>query len=151
MYAGLWDAWPSAERAEYALSLGPDMYVAQAETGQAQIAMQAIGRAFDLGCRQLAIVTNLEPSRSVTGFDDYMIERGVCIHAECYASDNTDWQHDPAGYADAIYEECVWRGYESAFVVPSVYYGKTVADYRFEDDEAYAPYLAEDMTAAELS
>ncbi|HKE76633.1 MAG TPA: hypothetical protein VKB57_23650 [Acidimicrobiales bacterium] len=151
---GLWDAWPSAERAQLALSFGPDMVCFQAETGQGQACMDAVGAAYQANpAMPLAIVTNLEPSRSDSpaGFDVYMQERNVCVQPEAYASENPDWQDDPPGFANSLWSECVRRGYQSIVIVPSVYWGRCVADYKFTPQACFAPYLAEDMTAAELA
>jgi hypothetical protein len=151
MKVGLWDAWPSRERAELACSFLPDMYVAQAETGQGQQAMDAIGRAaeFDL---PLGIVTNLEPSRTSTdgSFDRFMVERGVVCMVEAYANENQDWSHDPRGMVDALVSEARDRGYTSVIPVLGTYWGWEVAQYGMADDEAFYPYLAETMTHGDL-
>ena len=151
MKVGLWDAWPSASRAELALSFGPDMYVAQAETNQGQAAMDAIGRAYELRPDlPLGIVTNLEPSRTMGAtFDVYMQERGVVCMVEAYANENTDWSHDPRGMVDALMSEAYQRGYQTVIPVIGVYWGWTVQQYDMGDD-AYYPYLAEAMSHAEL-
>jgi hypothetical protein len=150
---GLWDAWPSAARAELALSYGPDMYVAQAETGQGQAAMDAIGRAYEINpVLPLGIVTNLQPSRDnqPPGFDIYMQERDVIAMPEVYANENPDWNQDPVGFKDALVGECLDRGYGSVIPVFGVYWGWTVSQYQPAGDEAFYPYLAEDMSHAEL-
>jgi hypothetical protein len=152
MKVGLWDAWPSASRAELALSFAPDMYCAQAETGQGQAAMDAIGRAYQLRPDlPLAIVTNLEPSRTMGAtFDVYMEERGVICMVEAYANENTAWSDNPRGFVDTLVSEAHGRGYQTVVPVIGVYWGWTVAQYDMGDDPYY-PYLAEAMSHAELS
>jgi hypothetical protein len=151
MRVGLWDAWPSAARAELALSFGPDMYCAQAETGQGQAAMDAIGRAYEINpSLPLAIVTNLEPSRTMDGFDIYMQERDVICMPEVYANENPDWNQNPIGFKEALVGECLSRGYLGVIPVFGVYWGWSVSQYQ-PGDEPYYPYLAEDMSHAELA
>jgi len=151
MKVGLWDAWPSASRAELALSFHPDMYVAQAETGQGQAAIDAIEAAFNLRPDlPLGIVTNLEPSRTMAGFDEFMTMRGVIAMPECYANENPDWNADPRGFVDALTNECMSRGYKTVIPVLGVYWGWTVEQYEMEPEEIFYPYLAEDMNHAEL-
>jgi hypothetical protein len=148
---GLWDAWPSAERAELALSFDPDCYVAQAETGQGQAAMDAIGRAYEINpVLPLGIVTNMEPSRTVEGFDIFMQERDVICMPEVYANENPEWNQNPVGFKDALVGECLERGYLGVIPVFGVYWGWTVSQYE-PGDEPFYPYLAEDMSHAELA
>ncbi|HSV08550.1 MAG TPA: hypothetical protein VLI07_18685 [Candidatus Binatus sp.] len=147
---GLWDAWPSADRARLALSFNPDFYCAQAETGQGQAAMDAIGAAYEVNPHlPLAIVTNLEPSRTMAGFDLYCQERGVVCMVEAYANDNSDWMHDPNGFVDALVSEAQARGYLSVIPVLGLYYGWSISQYAMGDDPFHA-YLAETMTHGDL-
>jgi hypothetical protein len=150
---GLWDAWPSADRARLALSFGPDAYCAQAETGQGQAAKDAIGAAYDMNPNlPLAIVTNLEPSRSGNppDFDQFCIDRNVICMVEAYSNDNVDWQHDPHGLVDALMSEAYNRGYVNVIPVLGLYYGWTVSQYQMGGDP-YHSYLAETMTHGDLA
>lgn len=158
MKVGLWDAWPSRARAELALSFSPDMYCAQAETGQGQAAMDAIGRAYEINpALSLAIVTNLEPSRTMSGFDTFMIERGVVLMPEAYSCENTAWQgapgsgNSPRDFVDSLVSEGHNRGYTNVVPVLGCYWGWSVGQYQMKPGEIYWPYLAETMVHSDLA
>jgi hypothetical protein len=153
MKVGLWDAWPSAERAELALSFGPDMYCAQAETGQGQACMEAISKANEISTVPLFIVTNMEPSRTIgEEFDNLMQDCQVCVQPEVYSCENQEWASNPRGFWDAMVNECLTRGYAREMIVPclGVYWGWTVAQYQVQPGEVYYGYLAETMQHEEL-
>jgi len=152
MRVGLWDAWPSADRARLALSFGPDAYCPQAETAQGADCIAAIEAAYAADPKlPLAIVTNMQPSRTLADFDERMHACNVTAMPEAYANENAEWSSDPRGFVDALVDECYSRGYVNVVPVLGCYWGWTVAQYGMQPDEAFYPYLAETMQHAELS
>ncbi len=147
MAFGIWDAFPTADRAAAALEAAPDFYIAQAEQ-DASSPRAALGRARAIDADlPLAIVTNLNPSRTDPTFDAAMHELGVAALVECYLPDN------PNATVANMVSEAKARGYQSVVPALGCYFGpagsKAITDYPIASLPGWCVWTAETMTAAD--